>query len=49
VYGEQLVVLLGRQELQARTANSARISSAITPPSMKNTSEVTRYIWPINL
>ena len=30
-------------------ASSARISSAIRPPSRKNANEVTRYIWPISL
>jgi hypothetical protein len=30
-------------------ASSARISSAITPPIMKNTNDVTRYIRPISL
>jgi hypothetical protein len=30
-------------------ASSARISSAITPPTMKNTNAVTRYIVPIFL
>ncbi len=29
--------------------NSARMTSAITPPSMKNISDVMRYIYPIVL
>ena len=30
-------------------ANSARMSSASTPPNMKKVNEVTRYIWPMSL
>jgi hypothetical protein len=30
-------------------ASSARMTSAITPPSMKKTNDVTKYILPISL
>ncbi len=49
VDGEELVVLLVRQELQPGRASSARISSAMTPASAKKMNDVTVYITPIVL
>jgi len=47
VHGEQLVVLLGGQELQAWAGQFGPISSARRPPTMKNTNDVAMYMMPI--
>ncbi len=39
----------GERNCMPGRASSVRISSAITPPTMKNTNDVTRYILPMSL